>query len=81
MTIYSYMNASATFSLNTASFTSGGLSGFLGYTIMSCMTAGYSAGVPNKCISVAASNTAAGTPMYITFSGATGSAFVAFSCQ
>ena len=81
MTIYSFMNATTTFTLNSASFASGSNFGNFGSTIISCPAPAYSSGTPTKCGVVAASNTAADTPMYITFSGGTGSAFVAFSCQ
>ncbi len=81
MTIYSFMGATTTFTLNSASFAASSLSGTLTSNIMSCTAPAYSSGTPTKCGVVAASNTAADTPMYITFGGGTGSAFVAFSCQ
>ena len=81
MTIYSFMNAATTFTLNSASFASGSLQGSAGSTIISCAASAYSSGGPNTCSAVAASNTVAATPLYITFSGGAGSAFVAFSCQ
>ena len=81
MTIYSYMNASTTFTLNSATFASGSTTGSLASTIISCATGAYSSGAAIQCSQTAGSNVAAVTPMYMTFSGGTGSAFVAFSCQ
>ena len=81
MTIYSFMGATTTFSLNSATFSAASLSGLLNSSIISCTAPAYSSGAPSACSVQASSNTAADTPMYMTFLGGTGSAFVAFSCQ